>query len=93
MKVKLITNSFIPKLLRVDGIAVYPFIFFSSKEPSETLVKHEMVHVEQIRYYGWVRFYLSYLIEYLSYRVRGDSKNVAYNKISYEVEAYRKQEL
>ena len=93
MKVKLITNSFIPKILKVEGITLYPFIFFASDKPSETLVRHEMVHVEQIKYYGWLRFYLSYAIEYLSYRVRGDSKNVAYNKISYEVEAYKKQEI
>lgn len=93
MKIKNIYNSFIPKVLKVDGITIYPFIFFASKDPSDTLVRHEMVHVEQIKYYGWLRFYASYLIEYLSYRVRGDSKNVAYNKISYEVEAYKKQEI
>lgn len=92
MKIIHVKNSFIPKLLKVDGITIYPCIFFADKNPSDTLVKHEMVHVEQIKNYGWFRFYLSYLLEYLSYRVRGDSKNVAYNKISYEIEAYKKQE-
>lgn len=92
MKVRHIHNSFIPKLLKVGGITIYPFIFYRG-EPSETLVKHEMVHVKQIKYYGWLRFYLSYFMEYFSYRLRGDSKNVAYNKISYEIQAYREQEL
>lgn len=93
MKNKIVTNSFIPKLLKVDAITLYPYIFFSDKEPSDTLIRHEMVHVDQIKYYGRFRFYVSYLLEYLSYRVRGDSNNVAYNKISYEVEAYKKQNI
>jgi hypothetical protein len=93
MKIKLITNSRLCKILKVDGITLYPFIFFADENPSDTLVKHEMVHVEQIKYYGWLRFYLSYVLEYFSYRVRGDSNNVAYNKISYEIEAYKKQEI
>jgi hypothetical protein len=92
MQIKHIHNSFIPKILKVDGITIYPFIFYKGT-PSETLVKHEMVHVKQIKYHGWLRFYISYGLEYLSYRVRGDSKNVAYNKISYEVQAYKEQEL
>ena len=91
MKVKHVTNSFIPKLLKVDGITIYPFIFYASKHPSKTLVKHEMVHVAQIKTHGWLRFYISYGLEYLSYRVRGDSQWVAYNKISYEIEAYAKE--
>lgn len=92
MKVRIITDSFIPKLLKVEGITLYPFVLLAPKEPSKRLISHEMVHVKQIEYYGWFKFYASYLLEYTSYRLRGDAPNVAYHKISYEREAYAKQE-
>ena len=92
MQVRHVYDSFIPKMLGVEAITLYPCIFYSMKSPSGTLISHELVHVKQIRKYGWLRFYLSYLLEYLSYRVRGDSGNVAYNRISYEKEAYQLQE-
>tara|TARA_R110000764_G_scaffold214229_1_gene300705 strand:+ start:452 stop:733 length:282 start_codon:yes stop_codon:yes gene_type:complete len=92
MEIKLIKNSFIPKMLKVDAITIYPFIFFASKTMNRTILSHELIHINQVETYGWFRFYSSYAVEYLSYRLRGDSPDVAYNKISYEIEAYRKQD-
>jgi len=92
MKIRHVHNSFIPKVIKVEAITLYPFIFYRG-EPSEILVKHELVHCAQIEYYGWLRFYVSYFMEYLSYRIRGDSASVAYHRISYEKEAYKLQEL
>jgi hypothetical protein len=93
MKVRIVKGSFIPNLLRVDGITLYPFIFLAPKSPPASLINHELIHVKQIREYGFVRFYLSYFVEFLSYVIRGDSINVSYNKISYEKEAYANQHL
>ena len=93
MKIRHVKSSIMPKILKVDAITLYPFILYRSEEPSETLIRHELVHVEQIERIGVFRFYTSYLLEYLSYRIAGDSKTTAYNKISYEKEAYAKEEL
>jgi hypothetical protein len=90
MKIKHVHNSFIAKMIGVDGITLYPFIFYKGV-PSSTLVSHELVHVEQVKKYGWFGFYISYLLEYFSYRVRGYNKSTAYHKISYEIEAYKRQ--
>jgi hypothetical protein len=93
MTVKHVYNSIVPKLLKVDAIVLYPFIFFKDKYPSGRIIRHELVHVDQIKKYGWFRFYLSYIMEYASYRVRGLSHYDSYMKISYEVEAYKLQEI
>jgi hypothetical protein len=53
------------------------------------LVIHELVHVNQWRREGYVRFALVYLGEYLRGRWRGQPHDEAYRAISYEVEARR----
>jgi hypothetical protein len=97
MKVKELRGTSLAKIIcsiaGADGITLYPFILYKSKYPSKTLVTHEHVHVGQIKKLGVFRFYTSYLLEYFSYRVRGDSQMVAYNRISYEKEAYAKEKL
>jgi hypothetical protein len=53
------------------------------------LVIHELVHVDQWREEGYVRFALSYLTQYLKERMRGRAHDEAYRAISYEVDARR----
>jgi hypothetical protein len=53
------------------------------------LVIHELVHVDQWREEGYVRFALSYLTQYLKERMRGRANDEAYRAISYEVDARR----
>lgn len=84
-------NHIIPRLLKVGAITLYPWVLFAQKRPSNRLIKHELIHVYQVREKGWLRFYLSYLWEYLLGRLRGLSHDDAYHAISYEVEAYEKQ--
>lgn len=93
MKIKPVYNSFIPKLLKVSAITLYPFIFFAKKKYniSNTLYKHEMIHVEQIRAHGVLGFYGSYIIEYLKHRFNGNSHYGAYMAISWEKVAYKYQ--
>jgi hypothetical protein len=91
MKVKHIRNSKLAKLLKVEAITIYPFIFYSMDIPSKVLKQHEMIHIDQIRKLGWFKFYFKYLLEYtkLYYRLR--SSSMAYFNISFEKEAYAKQ--
>jgi hypothetical protein len=54
----------------------------------ELLLRHELVHVQQIARLGLVRFYWRYLAEYISLRRRGLSSAEAYRGISFEAEAF-----
>lgn len=42
------------------GITLYPFVFVK-KDVSERVIRHEMIHVYQVRQEGWWKFYLGYL--------------------------------
>lgn len=84
----MIKNSRLAKLLRVNGIVLYPFIFFAPKDPNPILVNHELIHVAQIKRLGVIKFYTRYLLEYLKARRAGLSHDRAYRAISFEREAY-----
>lgn len=91
MRVREVFHSRLAKLLRVDGITLYPFIFYAGV-PDERLRRHEWEHVAQVRHYGWFRFYASYLWEYFIERVwYRKSHRDAYQYISHEVNAYAAQ--
>jgi len=91
MKIRRKYNHWIPQLLRVGGITLYPYILFARSVPGikkyrqhpEYLFKHEYIHIEQVRRLGWFKFYLSYIVENMK---KGYSNN------KYEVEAYGRQE-
>ncbi len=55
------------------------------------MLRHEMVHVEQIRRLGWFRFYASYLYEFGLNYWRYRNWKQAYFAISFEREAYFRQ--
>ena len=90
MKIRRVYNHWIPQLLNVGAITLYPFILFSRsvagikthrKEP-EHLFKHEYIHIEQVRRLGWFKFYFLYLVD--------NAKN-GYDENKYEIEAYTRQ--
>jgi hypothetical protein len=54
---------------------------------SERLLRHELVHVEQWRRLGVVRFLVGYLGAYGRGRLRGYGHRGAYRHIPHEVEA------
>ena len=91
MKIRLIRKSLFAKLLRVDGIVLYPFMFFSAERPSVKTINHELIHIQQVRRDGFIRFYFNYLKEYIQFRLKGIPHTEAYLSISYEVEAYSNQ--
>jgi hypothetical protein len=91
MKIFHVKNSLLCRIINVDAIVLYPFIFFHSKVPDEILISHEMVHVEQIKREGMFKFYFKYLFEYLVLRCKKIPHSKAYHSISFEIEAYEKQ--
>jgi len=51
------------------------------------VLRHELVHVEQIARVGFVRFCIRYLREYIANRRAGLPAGEAYRRISFEQEA------
>lgn len=83
-------EHWIPRRLAVRAIVLYPYVLFSdSRERVDALLlRHEIVHVRQVRRLGWWRFYSHYLWEYFRHRCSGMEGEAAYRKISFEQEAY-----
>ena len=88
---KMVTSSKLAKLLRVEAITIYPTIYFRMTEPSDDLVVHEMVHIEQQKRDGLFKFVVRYFKEYLLGLKNGLSDYDAYRNISYEKEAFKAQ--
>ena len=91
MKIRRKYNNWIPQLLNVGAITLYPYILFARSvtglkgnngDYAIQLFKHEYIHIEQVRKMGWFKFYFLYLVE--------SAKN-GYEDNKYEVEAYARQ--
>lgn len=87
----IIKNSILAKLLKVNGIVLWPFIFLAPRDPDMVLINHELIHWKQIKDTGVIRFYFLYLREYLIGRKKGFSHDQAYRLISFEKEAYENE--
>lgn len=74
--------------LRVDGMALFPFILSKRKAPSEVFLNHERIHLKQQLELGLVIFYVWYVVEYLIRYVQFRKHYLAYLHISFEREAY-----
>jgi hypothetical protein len=85
-------NSKLAKLLKVDGITLFPFIFIANKKGNslEWRINHEKVHLRQQLKWLIIPFYVVYLFEYAIGRFKGLNHNQAYRNISFEKEAWNK---
>jgi hypothetical protein len=52
------------------------------------IVRHELAHVQQIARLGLLRFYWTWIREYVGYRISGSSSSEAYGRISLEIQAF-----
>lgn len=85
-------NIFNCRFLRptgINAIVIYPFVLYCEADPLEKIIKHENVHLHQIKRDGVGTFYKRYLMEYFKNRFSGMDHDQAYRNISYEREAYR----
>ncbi len=70
-------------------------IYFAAHAAGEKVhrtLKHELVHVRQVRELGLFRFYWRYISEWIRNLRAGMPASEAYRKISFEVEAYAAEE-
>ena len=84
-------NSSVAKFLNVLGIVIWPFVFivYPKEETPPSLMKHELVHVKQIRREGVVWFYLQYVLCLVRYYIKyGEMKGGFVKENKWEEEAY-----
>lgn len=85
-------NSKLAKLLKVNGITLYPFIFIASPENDtqiqKDLILHEHLHLEQYKQYWIIGFIAIYLYDYIKGRLSGLTHYKAYMEVRFEKDAY-----
>jgi len=97
MKVKVIYNSKIPAMLsifiNIGAITLYPYIIYRKKEEEipEDTKRHEMIHIIQQKELWVIGFYILYVFYWLKNLLRGQSSDIAYYNIPFEIEAYKNQ--
>lgn len=92
MKIKAKYNHWIPRLLQVEGIVLFPFMLFANDHDyyihdEPRIMRHELRHVYQIRVEGVLTFYIKYLINYLRNLVTYRNHFNAYWNIWFEIDA------
>ena len=75
--------------LRVNGLALFPFIFVQQPNPSKQLLNHEKIHLRQQIELLLIPFYLWYILEYWLNLFKYPTRFEAYYFISFEQEAYK----
>jgi len=84
-------NSSFTQILGIDGIVLWPFVLISTtrRQTPEHILKHELVHVAQIRREGsFLIFYAKYLYDILQNWIKTGNLDEAYEANPYEKEAY-----
>ncbi|MBW8360574.1 MAG: hypothetical protein K0M56_00140 [Kaistella sp.] len=82
------------KNTKISGITLFPFIILRKEEDRQNsvLINHEKIHLRQQLELLVVFFYLWYVIEYYYWYFRLGNRYLAYKSISFEREAYAKEE-
>lgn len=72
----------------IKGFTFGKFIVIRNDNPSEELIKHELVHVKQYKKLGVIVFLTCYYSQMIYYYIKLGDINKAYRTISFEREAY-----
>ena len=73
------------------GITLPWGVYFRSRTPRDSLIRHETIHVMQIKGNGVIKFYSIYFKDYLLNMIKYRNMDIAYRKIPFEIEAYGRQ--
>ena len=78
------------KNTKILGIAIFPFIILKDKrlKNNHTLINHEKYTFGSSWKWAFILFYLWYLAEFLYWYIKLRNGEMAYEKISFEQEAY-----
>lgn len=85
-------SSKIPNKLRVVAITLYPNVYFANSLEStpRCILKHELVHVDQIESSNPIAFYLSYGLDWIVQTIKSPTKD-AYWSLKSEKDARARQ--
>jgi hypothetical protein len=83
----IIQSKWICRLLKVRGIALYPFIIVNNINNS-ILLNHEAIHITQQKELYIFKFYYLYIKQYLQNRKIYKNHRLAYINIKFEKEAF-----
>lgn len=89
--IKIKYSHWLPKLLKVDGVTIGKAIYLKDTTIDTTLIKHELIHVEQYEKHGVLGFLIRYFYHYIKGRLQGLSHWESYHAIPFEIEAYARQ--
>jgi hypothetical protein len=93
MKPIIIYNSKITNYFNLDGLVLYPFILISANKENTSLttLKHEFIHIEQIKRHGIFQFYIQYL-KYI-FKIYNETDDIlrAFIENEFEEEAYNRE--
>ena len=75
----------------LEGLVLYPFILISEKKENTSIItlKHEFIHIEQIKKYGVFYFYYKYLTYILKFWKETDDITRGFIENEFEEEAYK----
>lgn len=87
----IVTKYLIPKGFR--GLTLFPFVLLKYPKDKEDpiFINHEKIHLRQQMELFIFPFFIWYLTEYLVRLVQYQNVNLAYRNISFEREAYGKE--
>jgi hypothetical protein len=93
MNVKEKYEHWLAHLLKASAVTIGHTVYYAGKpdQVSERLRRHEMIHIRQYQDMGKLKFLFRYFKEYLGSRLRGNDHKAAYYSISFEKEAYEKE--
>tara|TARA_R100000005_G_C4925489_1_gene156838 strand:+ start:302 stop:646 length:345 start_codon:yes stop_codon:yes gene_type:complete len=74
-------------VIEVGAITLFPFII-SRKEMSESLLRHETIHIAQQKELLVILFYILYVWDFIKGYLKYGNKEIAYYQIRFEQEAY-----
>lgn len=86
-------DHWLPRLLRVRAITLFPYIFFRDRRQyvSASTGAHELIHIKQVVREGYFAFYLRYIFEFIHKIVTTFSFTQAMEATHFEREAYDSQ--
>ncbi|UBM58376.1 hypothetical protein LAG90_16350 [Marinilongibacter aquaticus] len=79
------------RLPKIRAIALFPFVLTRDRKVSKRLLNHENIHLRQQLEMLVLLFYLWYVVEWAIHYVRLGNFWAAYARISFEREAYAKE--
>ena len=94
MKIKIKYNLRYPRYIGKRGIVLYPYVLISLSEHEarkQYVLHHERIHVQQVRKNTILKFYFIYLYERIINVCKYWNLSKAYRNISYEKDAYERQ--